>query len=65
MIHEIGNSKENKKLFLWITISNLKKNDYNYFNSSLNENSISTFNFSAMYNYYIWLLKIIKNKLNS
>lgn len=63
MIHEIGNSKENKKLFLWITISNLKKN--NYFNSSLNENSISTFNFSAMYNYYIWLLKIIKNKLNS
>lgn len=51
MIHEIGNSKENKKLFLWITISNLKKN--NYFNSSLNENSISTFNFSAMYNYYI------------
>lgn len=53
MIHELGNSKENKKLLLWITISNLKKNDYNYFNSSLNENSISTFNFSAMYNYYI------------
>lgn len=43
--------------------------DYNFqfnkgqlFNSSLNENSISSFNFLAVYNYlyYIWLLKITK-----
>lgn len=65
VIHE-QKCKKNSELLLWITISNSTKDDYNYL-SSLNENSIFSLNFLAVYSYlyYIRLLKMTKNRFNS